>query len=853
VEFNAAAHDSLGYTREEFARLNLGDIQAQHSAELIRRNIETMRRLGSLTFETVHRRRDGELRNVRVNSRALALHGRRYLATVWADITERIRAEEALRRRNVLLATEQESSIDGILAVDEHGRVLSCNRRFGEMWGLPGEAAGSDDDSLLLGAVAEKVRDRERFLDRVRHLYEHRREEGRDEVQLTDGRTFDRYSAPMFGPEGEYYGRVWYFRDMTERKRAEAALRESEQKYHGIFDESVVAILVFNRARRVVDANQASVDLLGYSRAELLELDVTTLLVDAALVERGLDTLRAGGRLVNFEVSLRRKDGRELWVLANARLLHNSEDERAGVLATLNDITELKRAEEARTSLEGQLRQAQKLESIGQLAGGIAHDFNNLLTVINGYSDLAMSRLHPGDPLAQLLHEILGAGLRAAELTGQLLAFSRRQLVAPRAMDLHELMVGARAMLARLVGEDIEIAMERASGGGKILADPGGIHQVLMNLVANARDAMPAGGKVMLRCRQMVLNPHQAAEIPDARPGNQVVLEVADTGEGMSPEVQRKAFEPFFTTKAEGKGTGLGLSTVYGIVRQCGGWIQLESRPQQGTLFRIGFPALEEPAPGETPDKRAGAPLGGQETILVVEDQEEVRRFTLAALQSYHYRTLEARSGAEAIRIAEQHKGPLHLLLSDVIMPGMTGRQVAEAVATLRPETRVLFMSGYTADVLSRQGLDRSGGGCITKPFTAEELARAVRAALGEQPAVRVLVVDDDETVREYFASVLKEASFDVALASNGAEATRMMEANSFDVAVVDLLLPDAGGMELIRRLRAVRPGVRVVVASGAFGGTVPQNEAGIGADATLCKPVSPGQLVRTIRQILGG
>jgi CheY-like chemotaxis protein len=490
------------------------------------------------------------------------------------------------------------------------------------------------------------------------------------------------------------------------------------------------------------------------------------------------------------------------------------------------------------------------MESVGRLAGGVAHDFNNLLTVINGFTELIAGQLQAQDPLREFLEEIRKAGGRAADLTRQLLTFSRRHVVEPRPVNLRELILESRHMLGRLVGEDIEIESDIAADSGFVMADPGQVHQVLMNLVVNAREAMAGGGCLTLRTSRLTLDQASAALMAEANPGEYLVLEVSDTGVGMSEEVQRQVFEPFFTTKREG--TGLGLSTVYGIVRQAGGWIRVDSQTGVGTTFRIGLPVVADPVLPGAPEADAPMRLDGAETILVVEDQDEVRRFAVAVLKRFRYRTLEARSGGDALLAAETHSGPIHLMLTDVVMPGMTGKQLAERLLPLRPDMKVVYMSGYTADVLTRQGLSDSGTGYLQKPFTPQALAQKIRSSLGEsRPAARVLVVDDEPGIRDFFATVLKGAGYGVELARDGEHAESLLRPDAFDLVITDLVMPNREGIEMIQSIRAKYRKLKIIAVSGAFGGSSLRTAALLGADATLSKPVSPDQLLAAVRKVL--
>ena len=390
----------------------------------------------------------------------------------------------------------------------------------------------------------------------------------------------------------------------------------------------------------------------------------------------------------------------------------------------------LKDSGKEREKLEEELRQSQKMEAIGQLAGGVAHDFNNLLSVILGYSVLAIDGLPAGDPLRLDLEEVAKAARRASELTRQLLAFSRKQVLRPRIVDLNQIVSGLERMLRRVVGDDVSVTLHRAPDLGRTLADPGQIEQVLMNLIVNARDAMPAGGGIQIETQNAVLDAAKAHEHHGVTPGSYVALSVKDTGLGMDEATRARIFEPFFTTKAQGKGTGLGLSTVWGIVQQSGGHVEAESEPGHGSTFTLYLPRVAGETEEVDSEPPAPATLKGTETVLLVEDDEQVRGFVRDVLHRHGYQVLDAPNGGEAFLITEQHASPVHLLLTDVILPRMSGRDLAARIRRIRPELRVLYVSGYTQDAVVGQGVLETGMPFLSKPITPDELLRKVRSVL---------------------------------------------------------------------------------------------------------------------------
>jgi PAS domain S-box-containing protein len=475
--------------------------------------------------------------------------------------------------------------------------------------------------------------------------------------------------------------------------------------------------------------NQRLCDLLGYSREDLQGAIGRGLTEpeEAAAELNGLRHLVAGAidRHVVDERRYRRRDGSFVWVRVNMSVHRNAEGQFQHFISVMEDITE-------RRIFDAQARQANKMDAIGRLASGVAHDFNNLLSIVLSYSDLVAADLKESDPLRADMAEIKRAGLRAADLTRQLLAFSRQQVLQPKVVDLTEIVSGMGKMLKRLIGADVELNVGGAVAVGKITVDPGQMEQVIMNLIVNARDAMPSGGAIAIATTDLVVDETYAAEHVGLKSGPYVLLEVSDTGVGMDKATQARAFEPFFTTKEAGHGTGIGLATVFGIVQQMGGMIWLASELAQGTTFKIYFPAARAiPTRASIPYPELRT-LRGSETILLVEDEEGVRVLARTILCRYGYNVLEAQSGGDAFLLCEQHKATIDLLLTDIVMPRMNGRQLAERLLVIRPDLKVLYMSGHTDDAIIRHGVQDSTIAFIQKPITPEPLARKVREVLGE-------------------------------------------------------------------------------------------------------------------------
>ncbi|HTZ84968.1 MAG TPA: ATP-binding protein [Candidatus Acidoferrales bacterium] len=516
----------------------------------------------------------------------------------------------------------------------------------------------------------------------------------------------------------------------TERSAAQTALQHSEElfetRYRNMFEEAVVGMFQSTPDGRFLNVNMAFVRMLGYdSQAELIQkisqID-HQMYVDPTRRDEFKRLMQQDGAVQNYECQVFRKDRTKVWISANIRAVYEN---RVIVRyeGTSSDITQ-------RKLLEEQLAQSQKMEAVGRLAGGVAHDFNNAIGVVVGYSALLKERV-PGD--ANALHyteEISKAGRRAASLTRQLLAFSRKQVIQPTILDLNSVVSDTDKMLRRLIGEDIEMTVALAGDLGRIKADRSQIEQVLMNLAVNARDAMPQGGRLAIETTNARLDKTAIAQHPGGKPGDYVALSVSDTGCGMDKETQAHIFEPFFTTKGVGKGTGLGLATVYGIIQQSEGLIWVYSEPGKGARFKLYWPRTTGASQNLPASAEEQTLPRGSETILLVEDDEALRELTSKCLVPSGYEVLKTSDGESAIRIASEFDGPIHLLLTDVVMPGLNGRELAETLRTLRPETKALYMSGYTADLVAARGVLESNVVLLEKPFTQEELLRKVRSVL---------------------------------------------------------------------------------------------------------------------------
>jgi two-component system, cell cycle sensor histidine kinase and response regulator CckA len=513
-------------------------------------------------------------------------------------------------------------------------------------------------------------------------------------------------------------------------------LRQSEEKFRLLLEKLNVGVLVQGPSAEILLSNPMALELLGLTEDQLLgrsSFDPTWNVIHEDGSEFPGSThpvptaiaTRSPVRNVVMGVA-RPTRGDRVWLLVNAEPQLDAAGAVIRVVCTFTDVT-------ARKALEASLFEAKKMESIGRLAGGVAHDFNNLLTVITSYVALVRDDLREGDPAREDLDQALEACSRAAALTGQLLAFARRQVSAPRATDLNRFIEDALPLLKRLIGEHIEVVVRAAPELALVRADPSQLDQVLMNLGANARDAMPDGGRLVIETANVVVSHREAGSDASIPEGRYVMLAVSDTGSGMTEEVRAHAFEPFFTTKARGRGTGLGLASVHGIVQQTGGFIRLESEPERGTTVRILLPRSDEGAEAPVQTREPSVALG-RETVLLVEDDAVVRGVAARILRRQGYQVLEADGGPMALELAARHEGPIDLLLTDVVMPKMSGDKVAAALLRQRPALRVLFVSGYTENAIAHHGVLDPGVEFLPKPYTPAELGRRVRALLDREP-----------------------------------------------------------------------------------------------------------------------
>jgi two-component system, cell cycle sensor histidine kinase and response regulator CckA len=721
LEVNDAYCRMTGYDRQALIGMHISDLEADESHAEAIAHVRKVLTDGEDRYETRHRRKDGTLFDVEICVQYRPVQGGR-LVTFLRDISERKRADQEI----ALLKHSIDVHFDAAYWIDSDGKIIYINDAGYKVLGFePGALIGKTLDEVNRAATPERMK---RVWDilRTRGFFQnesiHRRKDG-SEFPVEILTSYVRFLGKEYA--------CGFARDITERKQAEVALRESEEKFRASFMTGLDAIYWATlKDGLILEINPVFERVFGYSRDEAIgktSLDLG-LYCDPADRAKMVDGLQAKGFVRDLEIRCRRKDGRIITIsLSVSKVLKSDQQFIYGVI---RDITERKLAEEETARLTSQLQQAQKMESVGRLAGGVAHDFNNMLGVILGHSELALEKVNASDSLHNDLVSIRSAAQRSADLTRQLLAFARKQTVAPKVLNLNDTLAGMLKMVKRLIGEDVELEWRPGENLWPVKIDPSQIDQILANLCVNARDAIANIGKIAIKTGSTTIAPGGVSTPMGAAPGDYVWLAVSDDGCGMDQKTLSHVFEPFFTTKEVGKGTGLGLATVYGIVKQNDGFIDLRSEPGQGTVFTVYLPRHLGKDVHERPDGFAGTIQPGQETILLVEDEAPLLDVTQRMLAKRGYRVLAAKSPGQAMQLAREHAGNIDLLVTDVVMPEMNGRDLAKNFLSLYPKAKRLFMSGYTADVIAHQGVLDDGVFFIQKPFSAKDLAAMVRKVL---------------------------------------------------------------------------------------------------------------------------
>jgi PAS domain S-box-containing protein len=727
----------LGYTKEELIGMNYHQYTSEENARKIKKLYTEVYKTGKPIDLTDHEliSKDGTtatyefsvslIRNAEGNPIGFRQTSR--------DITERKRAEEALRQSEERYRNILETMQEAYYETDFAGHFTFVNDALCRHLGYSKEE--------LIGKVFRQFQDEanaKKMYQAFNEIYrtgepvkaleaEYIRKDG------TKG-TYEVSASLIRDAQDKPIGFRGVSRDVTERKQAEEALRRSEERYRTIIENIQDGYFENDLAGNFTFANDVICRNLGYTREESIGMNYRQYTDEEHrknLLQQYGELYRTGQPIKPFEAGYVGKDGTKLLAEISVSLIWDPEGKPIGFRGISRDITERKRAEEEKLSLQEQLRQSQKMEAIGQLAGGVAHDFNNLLTVIKGYSQLSLLDVKEDNPLWGNIQEIEKATQRATDLTRQLLAFSRRQILNPKVLDLNALLKDLEKMLRRLIGEDIELVTLLSGDLGKVKVDPSQIEQVIFNLAVNARDAMPSGGKLAIATANVELDEGYARAHVSVTPGRYVSLSVSDTGIGMTQEVKEKVFDPFFTTKEKAKGTGLGLSMVYGIVKQSSGNIWVYSELGRGTTFKIYLPRTEEEADSLQGREETDFFPRGTETVLLVEDEELVRDLATRLLEQQGYRVLKAANGQEALLVGKEHVGEtIHLLLADIVMPHMGGKELADWLKISRPNVKVLYTSGYADDAIVHQGVLDPGTHFLQKPFSLKTLSHKVREVL---------------------------------------------------------------------------------------------------------------------------
>lgn len=727
----------LGYTREELCSMTYFDIIPDMGEKRWRDHRLLLRTAGSRKLEAIHRRKDGSTFPVEVNINYIEFGNEPFSCSFTQDITVRKKAEKALKASEGKFRLLIETSPNAIIVICGQ-RIVYANHAAKQVSGFTGEQLrGKEFWEFVHEDFREGVRKRieARLLGEPlpsRYEYKIINSSG-EEIWVVAA------SVPM-----EYEGTAAILvtlADITEAKRTEEALRESEARLKLAMHMARLVHWEFDGASSMFRFDDQFYTLYGtsaeqeggafmsaetYVRRFVHPEDMADVI---AVIQRVLSN-RDGASTGGMEHRIIRADGDERHISVRFDVIRDREGRMLRTRGANQDITEWKRAEEERKNLEAQLHQIQKMEAIGQLAGGIAHDFNNILTAIMGFAEMAAMRMEQGNPSQHHIGQILAAAERAADLTHGLLAFSRKQVLHKRAVNVHEVVEGLRKMLCRLIPEDIDFRVKNVEKGLTVLADKGQIEQVLMNLVTNARDAMPDGGLLTVETGLGVIDGDFVRRHGFGVPGAYAVMCVGDTGCGIDEETREKIFEPFFTTKKVGKGTGLGLSIIYGIVKQHNGFLTVDSSPGQGAVFCVYLP-LADDGEREQPDASSAEPVpGGSETVLLVEDDDAVRELTRRILEQAGYAVIETADGREALERFRERPESIDILVTDVVMPNMDGKKLCEEIVNLRPDMKVLFVSGYAADILDARGVPGDGIDFMAKPALPSELLKKLRVIL---------------------------------------------------------------------------------------------------------------------------
>ncbi len=721
VDVNEAAVSLGGFTREELLKKMMTDdlLENPGLVPMVAQKLKEEGRAHNMELKV--RTKEGDTRTVLFSADPVTYNDEPCMLAVSVDITERKNAENALRESEERFRLIAET-IDEIFWLFDAEKFITTylSPAYERIWGYPRQHV-IDNQEPFWDPIHPEDRDRVFELGELMRVGQPLDCEYR--IIRPDGaiRNLWHRGFPVMDKDGRVKRYVGVGQDVTEWRRAEEALKESREYLNQIINCIGDPIFVKDREHRFVLVNDAMCTFIGLPREQLLGLSEMPEAVAISFWGQEENVFKTGKEHFSEDTLVDAQGVSRTLLTKKFPLTDKSGNKQ--LVGVLRDITEYKR-------LESQFLQSQKMEAIGVLAGGVAHDFNNLLNVINGYAELILDDLNTNNPMRKDVEQIRDAGQRAAALTSQLLAFGRKQIMQPEILDLNRVIAGMSSMLRRMIGEDIEVVSNPHTGPALVNADPGKIQQVVMNLVVNARDAMPNGGTLTIETANVDFEESYIRDHPVAKPGPYILLAISDNGIGMDAATQARIFEPFFTTKSKEKGTGLGLSTVYGIVKQSGGFIWVYSEPGNGTTVKVYFPREAGPVATAPHDTESGTEIRGSETVLIVEDEAAVRGLASRILRERGYRVLEAADGIEALRIAQDYPQEIHLVLTDVVMPGVGGRLLVSSLEGIRPAIKSLFISGYTDNAIVHQGILDANVAFLQKPFSVDGLTRKVHEVL---------------------------------------------------------------------------------------------------------------------------
>ena len=849
---NDAALRHYGYSLKEFLSMTVRDIRPEEDQERFLAAVKSPRHNGPSDRELWrHRKKDGTVIDVEISSQPITFRAVNAELVLAHDVTAQRRAEMEVRQGKEQLQLLLDSTAEAIYAIDVSGACTLCNAACLRLLGY------SRDSELLaknMHAVMHHTRPDGRAypVEECKILQAFRQRKGThvtDEVLWrADGTSFpaEYWSYPVHN-NGRVLGSVVTFFDITQRKKSEEDLRRSESRYRSIIERAPYGVFRVDQSGRIAMANSAFAAMLGYQGPdEVLGLNTgVDVYLNSTEQQRARD-YAAEDPLVGYETKWKRKDGKTITVRLGGRRLPDDDELPGGFDVFVEDITEHR-------SLQKQLEHAQKMEAVGRLAGGVAHDFNNLLMIISGYAQLLDESSADPKKVVEYATRIQDASSKAATVTRQLLAYSRKQVLEPTVLDLNYVVKDLAKMLPRLLGDDVETVLELDPQVGTVRADRGQVEQVIVNLGVNARDAMPQGGRLTIATNNVALDAfyYQGVEVP---PGQYVLLAVSDTGIGMDATTQVHIFEPFYTTKEAGKGTGLGLATVYGIVKQSNGFIWVYSEPDKGSIFKIYLPRVDAAADSEESLQPVHAPSAGTETILLVEDEAALRNVCRVYLESKGYTVLEAGNAKEAMRICQSHDRPIHVLITDIVMPGPGGLELAKSALELRPALSVVLVSGYTDRPLDREAI--GFGKFLQKPFSFDALARTVRSLLDKNR--EILVIEDSKFMRIAVQRALTGAGYTVHTANHGEAGLRAAHETLPELIVLDLVLPTISGLDVLKALKrdAITKSIPVIVLAPL---SEPTMEKLLNEGAAACVEKSDKllendsvELIHTVTQVVG-